>query len=330
MYLPRKNGGRGLINITNHYKNAIINFSSYLLNSEEQVLKLTSNWQVTREEKSIHQKAQRYCDEIGHDIQQLAAMRKLPRKITIKSARINKLEAELKRKNMHGQFAKYLDQPHVDKERSNQWLKSSTLKRSTESTIAAIQEQAISIKFIEKHIFSVEDDDTCRICRVEKETIHHIISGCDGLSPTKYLERHDNVCKYIHVLLLLEHGFIEKYIPWYQHQPTQVAENNSTKILWNFSIQSDHEVLNNKHDIIMVDKINKTANLIEVAVPNDYNICNKRLQKIRAYTNLSGEIKTLWNLNKVQITPVIVGAMGTFYKRFDDVISKLGLMNHKF
>ena len=72
--------------------------------------------------------------------------------------------------------------------------------------------------------------DTYRICRVEKETIHHIISGCDGLSPTKYLERHDNVCKYIHVLLLLEHGFIEKYIPWYQHQPTQVAENNENPV----------------------------------------------------------------------------------------------------
>ena len=108
--------------------------------------------------------------------------------------------------------------------------------------------------------------DTCRICRVEKETIHHIISGCDGLSPTKYRERHDNVCKYIHVLLLLEHGFIEKYIPWYQHQPTQVAENNSTKILWNFSIQTDHEVINNKPGIIAMNKINKTANLIEVTV----------------------------------------------------------------
>ena len=197
-------------------------------------------------------------------------MRKLPRKIAIKSAHINKLEAELKRKNMHGQFAKYLDQPHVDKERSNQWLKSSTLKRSTESTIAAIQEQAISTKYIEKHVFNVEDDDTCRICRVEKETIHHIISGCDGLSPTKYLERHDNVCKYIHVLLLLEHGLIEKKIPWYQHQPTQVAENSSTKILWYFLIQTDHKVINNKTDIIAVDKINKAANLIEVFVPNDY------------------------------------------------------------
>ena len=79
----------------------------------------------------------------------------------------------------------------------------------------------------------------------------------------------------------------------------------------------------------MVDKINKTANLIEVAVTDDYNICNKRLQKIRAHTILSGEIKTLWNLNKVQITPIIVDTMGKFCNKFDVDISKLGLTNHK-
>ena len=61
----------------------------------------------------------------------------------------------------------------------------------------------------------------------------------------------------------------------YQHEPAQVAENNATKILWNFPIQTDHEVINNKPDIIVVDKINKTAILIEVAVPNDCSICNK-------------------------------------------------------
>ena len=82
-------------------------------------------------------------------------MRKLARKITIKSTRINKQEAELKRKNMHGQFARYLNQPYVDNKRINQWLKSSTLKRSTESTIAAIQEQAVSTKYTKKHSFNV-------------------------------------------------------------------------------------------------------------------------------------------------------------------------------
>ena len=76
---------------------------------------------------------------------------------------------------MHGQFTKYLDEPHLNKERCNQWLKYSALKRSTESTVAAIQEQAVATKYIEKHVFNVEDDDTCRICCIEKETIHHLV-----------------------------------------------------------------------------------------------------------------------------------------------------------
>ena len=97
-------------------------------------------------------------------------MGKLPWKFIVKSACINKLEAELIRKDMHGQFAKYLEQPHVDKNRSNQWLKSSTLKISSESTVAAIREQAISTKYIKKLVFNVEDNDTCQICQVKKET----------------------------------------------------------------------------------------------------------------------------------------------------------------
>ena len=32
----------------------------------------------------------------------------------------------------------------------------------------------------------------------------------------------------------------------------------------------------------------------------------------------------------MKITPIIVGTMGTFNKKFDDDISKLGLINHKF
>ena len=102
------------------------------------------------------------------------------------------------------------------------------------------------------------------------------------------------------------------------------------KITQQKSCQTDHKVISNKPDITVVDKINKKANLIEVAVPNDYNICNKCLQKIRANTNLSREIKTLWNLNKVRITPITVGFMETFYNKFDDDISKRGLTNHNF
>ena len=166
------------------------------------------------------------------------------------------------------------------------------LKWATEATIW--QEQAITTNYIRKHIFKTEHCDLCRVCLVEKETIEHIISGCVTLAPTKSLQRGDSVCKYIHALLLERHGFTEKKIGWYEHQPKSVEENEATNILWNFSFQTDHIIPHNKPDIVVVEKRKKEAINIDVAIPNDHNLGRKRLDKLRAYTDLSVEIKALY------------------------------------
>ena len=104
----------------------------------------------------------------------------------------------------------------------------------------------------------------------------------------------------------------------------------NTKILWNFSVQTDHRINNNKPDIIMVDKIKKEAIIIDVAIPNDMNIARKRLEKLQNYTDLSVEIKTLWRLSKVDIVPVIIGAAGMIHSHLDQDIDKLRLIENKF
>jgi len=330
LYLPRKNGGRGVINITEHFKNSIINFSTYLLSTNELYLNLVSDWQVTRGVKSIHEMAQNYSQELDLDIQQISTLQKQQRKNQIKKNRTNMKVETLKSKNLHGQYMRLLDEPHIDTESSTKWLSSASLKRATESAICAIQEQAVTTNYIKKHILRTENSDICRACRREKETIHHVISGCETLAPTKYLERHDNVCKYVHMLLLNEYGIHDQITPWYQHQPKSVEENEHVKILWNFPVQTDHRLQHNKPDIIVVDKRQKYANIIDIAIPNDYRIAQKRLEKLRNYTDLSTEIKTLWRLSKVQITPIIIGAMGCMFKQFDKDIEKLNLETNKF
>jgi len=157
-----------------------------------------------------------------------------------------------------------------------------------------------------------------------------VISSCEALAPTKYLERHDNVCKYIHMLLMNEYDINDKITPWYQHQPRPVEENDRVKILWNFQVQTDHRLQHIKPDIMVVDKTNNEANIIDVAIPNDYRIAQKRLEKIRNYTDLSTEIKTLWRLSRVRITPIIIGAMGSMFNQFDRDVEKLNLEKHKF
>ena len=274
--------------------------------------------------------AQKYSQELELDYEELTSSTKQQRKQKVTNAITNQMVEELKNKHLHGQYSKLLDEPHIDKSKSTKWLTSPSLKASTESTISAIQEQAITTNYIKKHIFKSETSDLCRVCRTAKETIFHVISSCEALAPTKYLQRHDNLCKYVHILLLKEYGFVNKITPWYQHQPKNVEENDKAKILWNFTIQTDHHLRHIKPDILVIDKSKSEANIIDIAIPSDYNLAQKRLEKIRNYSNLAVEIKTLWTLTKVRITPIIIGAMGTIYKDIDKDIGKLELKNTKF
>ena len=127
----------------------------------------------------------------------------------------------------------------------------------------------------------------------------------------------------------MDRRIINNKVRWYDHQLRAVEENESTKILWGFSVQTDHTIPHNKPDIVIVDERTNEATIIDVAIPNDHNLAQKRLDKPRPYTDLSVEIKSLWNLTKVTIVPVIIGAMGTFYSHFKTDIENLKLKQYE-
>ena len=75
LYLPRRNGGRGLINITIHYKNA-------------------SHWQLTRGDKSIHARASRYCNELDLNFEEIRMVTKQQGKASIKTSKLTNTDPE--------------------------------------------------------------------------------------------------------------------------------------------------------------------------------------------------------------------------------------------
>ena len=89
-----------------------------------------------------------------------------------------------------------------------------------------------------------------------------------------------------------------------------MLENEHFKILWDFSIQTDKEIRANRPDIIFVDKREQTVMFIDVTIPNDHNIIEKKLEKIEKYTDLGIEIKELWNMQRVDIVPIVIGCTG--------------------
>ena len=224
--------------------------------------------------------------------------------------------------NMHGQYFKLLEEPHINKKLSILWLSNSHLKRKTESDLCAIQDQAITTKYIEKHIYKSTTNSTCRLCKTYDETIHHIISGCPTIAPTLYLNRHNNLAKYIYIKIANQHN-LNTTNKWYNYEPPRVLENEKIKLLWDFSIQTDKTVNANKPDIIIINKQQQETTIIDIAVPNDNNIMKKRSEKIDKYTNLAIEIKELWNMKNVQIVPIIIGVNGIIHEHFTKDLNRL-------
>lgn len=63
-------------------------------------------------------------------------------------------------------------------------------------------------------------------------------------------------------------------------------DNNRIKIRWDLQIQTDRQVPANQLDFVVVDKDQKIAVLIDVAIPNDS--FRKEYEKQEKYQDLKG------------------------------------------
>ena len=93
----------------------------------------------------------------------------------------------------------------------------------------------------------------------------------------EYKRYHDNVGKYIHWTLYKKFN-IDSKTRWYKHSPNGVVESNNIKILWDCVIQCDKEIEARRPDIVLVDKVQNEANIIDVAIPEDVRVPQKKLK----------------------------------------------------
>ena len=115
------------------------------------------------------------------------------------------------------------------------------MKRGAESIIVAAQNQSIRTNLAKARIGKNQGDSLWRVCRKVDERIDHIVSGCSKLAQNEYKRRHDNLGKIVHWKLARKCNF-EAGDKWYEHEPESVSENEDYKILWDFSIQTDHVI----------------------------------------------------------------------------------------
>jgi hypothetical protein len=103
------------------------------------------------------------------------------------------------------------------------------------------------------------------------------------------------------------------------HNKTQTNNGtpniNEIKEFWS-NIWSNEVQVNNQAewipqlDIIILNKQQKQAYLLDIAVPNSHNITQTYNTKINKYLELSVAMRNLWCLEKISILPLVISATG--------------------
>jgi hypothetical protein len=127
---------------------------------------------------------------------------------------------------------------------------------------------------------------------------------------SEYKKRHDIFAKIIHMNLAVKFNLLKNTQPHYSYTPESCLENDSYKLYFDRTILTDIRIKHNRPDIIILNKQQKQAYLLDIAVPNSHNITQTYNTKINKYLELSVAMRNLWCLEKISILPLVISATG--------------------
>jgi hypothetical protein len=110
-----------------------------------------------------------------------------------------------------------------------------------------------------------------------------------------------------------------------------VKNNKIYKLYFDRTVLTDIHIQHNRPDIIILNKQQKQAYLLDIAVPNSHNITQTYNTKINKYLELSVAIRNLWCLEKI-CTPAKLPCRRVevgYRKRFKSNITKEVLSKNK-
>lgn len=121
-------------------------------------------------------------------------------------------------------------------------------------------------------------------------------------------------------------------MPYYKYTPESVLENELYRSYFDRAILTDKTVpySYNRLDTTLIDKINRTAQIIDIAIPNSHNLQNAFSEKLTKYEELKDEIMRMWKLKKLTIVPVVISTTGVIPKNLHQSIKTLDLAPYTY
>jgi hypothetical protein len=183
LYVKRKEGGRGMVQVEAAYKAEIINTAEYLNTKykEDQFVNIVKVHESTQPNTNSILKSEA---NIIEELSQLSGKNDAKQdEMQYMKERLGEvLKKKCKNKVMHGQYITNMDRQLISEEGTFLWLSKGDLKAETESKIVAAQEQVLNTKYYVTTILHTETDSKCRLCQQLDETIDHMISACPILA----------------------------------------------------------------------------------------------------------------------------------------------------
>src|SRR5678816_925407 len=110
----------------------------------------------------------------------------------------------------------------------------------------AAQDQTIKTRWHRKHIEGENISDKCRVCNQDTESVPHILAGCQTLlNRHLYTERHNTICRLIHLKLCQEYNIRTEAGSYWKHKPPEMEENEEVLILYDSVIPTVVAVVHN-------------------------------------------------------------------------------------
>ena len=333
LYLPRHKGGIGLLNINNSHRATTIATAKYITSSNNTNLQaIVKHEQEKSEQKSLLKLSNNFLQQNGIENleeereQQDNPATKLAKKLRQQFCKSTAkgLEDNWKNDRRAGRIKTELDKEHIDKKGSIKWLQKGILQYDGERMILAAQDQGLTTRAT-LHVLYPETDPQCRFCRDAPETAAHLLSHCSILlQQDQYTTRHNRVCNIIHWNILKQYNInvSEKY---WEHLPKSFESTAEVDIYYDKPIQLGQYIDNraNRPDIIIHNKKKKEAQIIEIGITSDIGITATTHRKTIKYADFKNILKREWELNNVDLIPVVMGVTGIYRKSLHNELSKI-------
>ena len=338
VYLPRREGGLGLIGVDDAFRGEITNLSQYLEETKEELLENVARQHADLpESRSITKLAELFMknqtneEETENSDSEEAevpadnnncARKGAKRQVLVKKERARK-RMRWKNHQRAGRFYEEISKNYIDRKGTFQWIQNGELGFDGERMIIAAQDQGLMTNGFKK-MCGISENDQCRFCKSAVESTSHLISGCQILmAEGHYTQRHNKVCKYLHWKICQAYRLPTNEV--WNHEPAAVTANDKVTIFYDKEIKAGRYIENKavKPDIVVWDKQNKTAQIIEVNVPNDFGLNRGEREKVIKYQDLKNDLKDTWDLRHIEIVPIIIGATGVMKNNLQDYLEAI-------